>query len=762
MTTVRELISGATFSKAKSFDNLNPDISILLPTFRRGDSGLLKLCIDSILNQSFQNFELIVVDDASFDSTSAILQQYMENDSRIAVIRHKQNIGLPAVSEFEAYTKARGENIFFAFDDNEYKTNALELLYNFFQDHLNVKIAYGMAAAGRNHDILIGEIPYNYSLLHRWNYIPNSPLMLKKTIIEEVGFFDPHVIMTRLCDWDLWMRIADRHYIYNLNVILSKEKGVYQKDSVGNTYPVFHNAVYEWSHYKRNDMLKSQKFLDYEVDYIPNFISENTQKNIRIILKEKFSDYFWRLGKKLPKVTNGSPYIVVICLSMDACTSLCFSFLEKDIKNRLIILNFDTVLTLKLFHLLFNANSVIFIRFGIESFGNLYKLLIFLKIPYYYYTDDNLFILENIDLKNNIHYLKNSAGILVTSQNLKDYFISNKIHNNVKILNPILSKELESNVLVQQNIVKKFYKTKELNIMCMSNRNEKSYLELVDLFETLAGNFKLKIFLDNRKVCYKHLLSIFSRYNIEFEFFYFDFNYECFIRYIQEKNIYFIIHPELDDADTLKGSGFIKSNEQNKTLNMFLNAYLTSSFVVVPNTAQYHVIKNKKYLSDLIYNNTDDCLKQINKIIFNKNYLKLQQKATKEFVVNHFKSDNNQKILKNIMNNSQKQCRLIKKFLSKFLILLFKMRILELKMFKKNNLLDLKNHKYYFRIYCFIPLLSIEKNDGYIIIYLLGIRLVKKKIPEIFKINIIIMNKSYFSLIKENTWKCFLFGRRII
>lgn len=762
MTTVRELISGAMFTKTKRFDNLTPEISIFLPTFNRGDNGLLKLCIDSILNQSFQNFELIVVDDASVDSTSVILQKYMENDSRIAVIRHKQNIGLPAVSEFEAYTKARGENIFFAFDDNEYEPNALEVLYNFFQDHLEVKIAYGIAAAGRNQDILIGENSYNYSFLHRWNYIPNSPLMLKKSVIEEIGFFDPHVIMTRLCDWDLWMRIADRYYIYNLNVILSKEKGSYQRDSVGNSYPVFHNAVYEWVHYKRNDMLVPQRFLDYEVDCIPSFISENTQKNIRTILKEKFSDYFWRFEKKLPTITNGSPYIVILCLTIDACVSLCFSFLEKYIENRLIILNFDTVLTLKLYHLLFNANAVIFIRMGIESFGNIYKLLIFFKVPYYYYTDDNLFILKSVDLKTNISYLKNSAGILVTSQNLKNYFISNKIHNNVKILNPVLSKDLESNVLVQKSIVKKFYKTKELNILCASNRNEKSYLELANLFKTLAGNFKLKIFLDNRKLSYKRLLSIFSMYNIEFEFFYFDFNYECYIRYIQEKNINFIIHPELDNADMLNVCiRSIKSNEKNKTLNMFLTAYLTSSFLLVPDTAQYNVIKNKKYLSDLVYDSIDDCLKQINKIIFNKSYLESLQMATKEFAVEYFNADNNQKILKNILNNSQKQCRLIKKFLLKFLTLLFKMKILELRSFVNKNPPHL-NIRYYVRIHFIIPMLSVEKNNGLIIIYLLGIRLLKRKLPINFLINIQIMNKSYFSLSKKEHWECSLFGHRII
>lgn len=91
----------------------SPRVSVILPTFRRGDSGLLSAAIDSILDQSLRELELLIVDDASTDSTAGIIAEAMLRDPRVSVIRHARNIGLPAVSEYEGYLLARGDRIAF-------------------------------------------------------------------------------------------------------------------------------------------------------------------------------------------------------------------------------------------------------------------------------------------------------------------------------------------------------------------------------------------------------------------------------------------------------------------------------------------------------------------------------------------------------------------------------------------------------------------------------------------------------------------------
>ena len=95
-----------------SSDNLikNPIVSIILPTYCRGDNGLLKRSIKSILEQEFTDWELIIVDDGSIDSTKDIVKSFMKQDNRIVYIRNEINSGLPAIRVNQGILHAR-ENV---------------------------------------------------------------------------------------------------------------------------------------------------------------------------------------------------------------------------------------------------------------------------------------------------------------------------------------------------------------------------------------------------------------------------------------------------------------------------------------------------------------------------------------------------------------------------------------------------------------------------------------------------------------------------
>ena len=111
-------------------------ISIITPIYNA--EGYLGRCVDSILKQSYQDWELILVDDGSKDNSAQICQQYVEKDARIVYIR-QENQGAGA-ARHRGVAETRGEYIFFIDSDDYLSENALEALMNEFTDDLDCVI----------------------------------------------------------------------------------------------------------------------------------------------------------------------------------------------------------------------------------------------------------------------------------------------------------------------------------------------------------------------------------------------------------------------------------------------------------------------------------------------------------------------------------------------------------------------------------------------------------------------------------------------
>lgn len=104
----------------------NIDISIILPVYNV--DKYLNKCIDSILNQSFKNFELIIIDDGSTDNSSLICENYLNTDNRIKVI-HQENKGL-SYARNVGINLANGKYIAFIDSDDYIDVNYLEVLHS--------------------------------------------------------------------------------------------------------------------------------------------------------------------------------------------------------------------------------------------------------------------------------------------------------------------------------------------------------------------------------------------------------------------------------------------------------------------------------------------------------------------------------------------------------------------------------------------------------------------------------------------------------
>ncbi len=102
--------------------SLIPLLSVVMATYNR--ANVVGRAIDSILNQTYKNFELIIVDDDSTDRTSEVLKKYAAKDKRIVLLK-QNNLGLAAARN-AGVGKVQGKFIAFMDDDDVSVSNRLE------------------------------------------------------------------------------------------------------------------------------------------------------------------------------------------------------------------------------------------------------------------------------------------------------------------------------------------------------------------------------------------------------------------------------------------------------------------------------------------------------------------------------------------------------------------------------------------------------------------------------------------------------------
>ena len=105
----------------------NPAVSVIVPMYKV--EQYIKLCVDSILNQTFRDFEIILVDDASPDNCFELCQKLYGGNDKVKFIRHEKNCGL-GITRNTGIKNARGKYVYFVDSDDFILPQALEKFYN--------------------------------------------------------------------------------------------------------------------------------------------------------------------------------------------------------------------------------------------------------------------------------------------------------------------------------------------------------------------------------------------------------------------------------------------------------------------------------------------------------------------------------------------------------------------------------------------------------------------------------------------------------
>lgn len=183
-----------------------PKVSIVLPTYN--GEKYIRESIDSILNQTFTDWELIIVNDCSTDNTVNIIQEYAEKDKRIKIINNKKNEKLPNSLNI-GFREAIGEYLTWTSDDNVYLNRAIEEMVKFLEENLEYQMVCArMDFIDKNGNFMYKHVEYS-NLLMFYNDCVGACFMYRDKVLHEVGEYDPEKFCIE--DYEYWMRIIKKY-----------------------------------------------------------------------------------------------------------------------------------------------------------------------------------------------------------------------------------------------------------------------------------------------------------------------------------------------------------------------------------------------------------------------------------------------------------------------------------------------------------------------------------------------------------------------
>lgn len=209
-----------------AYQNKKPLVSVCIPTYNAEKTVVNT--VRSILNQTYQNLEIIIVDNASTDNTLALLQKF--EDPRIKIYKNEENIGAEK-NWNRCIGLARGEYIAIFHADDLYNPDMVEKQVRAFQDNPSVGAVFTEANRINDRGDAMGEhkLPVElkdkgiyhfeeifYSILENGNFLTCPSVMVRSEIYKELAPFNDDEFGTS-ADLDMWLRILERHPIAILN-----------------------------------------------------------------------------------------------------------------------------------------------------------------------------------------------------------------------------------------------------------------------------------------------------------------------------------------------------------------------------------------------------------------------------------------------------------------------------------------------------------------------------------------------------------------
>lgn len=235
------------------------EISVVMPVYN--GERYLRESIDSIIAQSYKNWELILVDDCSTDSTPDIMRSY--KDPRIKIIRNTTNCKLPQSLNI-GFAEASGKYFTWTSDDNIYGENAFMLMADYLDNHEECGLIYTNMYYIDEKGTVDGESDNPPESLY-FNDSVGASFMYRSDAAKATGLYDPEMFLVE--DYDYWLR-------------LNKKFEIHRIESTQYYYRRHENSLTEKKASKINEQLYKLRIR--ELDLILKKINNNEKKSLYI------------------------------------------------------------------------------------------------------------------------------------------------------------------------------------------------------------------------------------------------------------------------------------------------------------------------------------------------------------------------------------------------------------------------------------------------------------------------------------------------
>lgn len=240
---------------------LNNLVSVIIPCYN--SSRYLRICVESVLAQTYQNLEIIIVDDCSTDNTThQLLKALALQDNRIKVIYLNKNSG-PAIARNKAIEQAKGRYIAFCDSDDMWMPKKIEAQLPLFKDK-QVAVVYANyekinARGERNNRIVCAPKQTNYQQLLKSNVIGNLTGVYDTQKVGKVFYQN-----IKHEDYALWLSILRKGWMaHNANQVLA----AYRVHALSLTANKLKVSLWQWRIYRKQEHLSIIASIYYYVQY---------------------------------------------------------------------------------------------------------------------------------------------------------------------------------------------------------------------------------------------------------------------------------------------------------------------------------------------------------------------------------------------------------------------------------------------------------------------------------------------------------------